>query len=59
MDWYRDYRGIFSFRGYPVIELIPVMVVFYFLCYLYFRKEFMTYQLQSSEAEQDAPSNGG
>jgi hypothetical protein len=40
MDWYRQYRGILNFRGYPVIELIPPLLVFYSMGYLFYRMEF-------------------
>ena len=52
MDWYRQYRGIANFRGYPVIELIPVMLVFYGMGYLFFRMEFKGNFAQPPETEQ-------
>ena len=48
MDWYKDYRGIINFYNYPVIELIPVGIVFYLMGYLFFRKEFNIYKIQMS-----------
>lgn len=54
MDWYRQYRGTINFHGYPVIEFIPVLLVFYSMGYLYFRKEFRDCYFQPPEAEQGA-----
>lgn len=49
MDWYRQYRATINFRGYPVVELIPVLFVFYFMGYVLFRREFNTEQLSRAE----------
>lgn len=53
MDWYQNYRGWFNFRGYPIIELIPVMIVFLLAGYLFFRMEFKVKALEELKAEQD------
>jgi hypothetical protein len=55
MEWYRQYRASINIRDYPVIELIPVIVVLYVMGYIFFRREFNTKNL--SKAEQGAASN--
>jgi len=45
MDWYKQYRASINFHGYPVLEIIPVLLVFYSMGYVHFRREFNTEQL--------------
>jgi len=52
MEWYQAYRSLFSIRGYPVIEFIPIIVCIYIAGYLYFRMEFREYELNLSSTEQ-------
>jgi len=58
MEWYKLYRSLFNFRGYPVIELIPIIVSFYIAAYLFFRMEFKRQKPEPFGAEQGGAGNG-
>lgn len=55
MDWYGQYRALLNFHGYPVIELVPVVFVFYLVAYALFKREFYAWQL--TQAEQGVAPN--
>lgn len=52
MEWYRIFRSVLNFRGYPVMEVITVLIFVDIVGYLFFRMEFKQHKLQTSNAEQ-------
>ncbi|MEM7147219.1 MAG: hypothetical protein AAF591_19035 [Verrucomicrobiota bacterium] len=51
LDWYGRYRALFSFRGFPVVELIPIVIVFFLMGFVFFRMEYKAYGRPLPEGE--------